>query len=719
MTLILTEKGTQAQHLSAIMDRVSDGEYGLKKGIYEGIEFLICPLSGHILQADQSPVDLYNFVPPTEILKRIPDMETDQKKKVNQRVKYVQQRFFGDIDSIILATDPDMEGCSIAKEVLDFYKLDSISDITYMDISNTSAAALKKALNRAITTKKDHLDWERFAFAAMLKSDFSLTGLAATHSINKIMKDHKTDAFYTFGTQQIRALDLVVERYRENRAFDRSKHYRIKAHTDSGVFVFADDGDTKDKRRVDGIADRLNGGRLNVVSMEKSEEEERSPKWYDGSQLGSSVAKDMKMSIQEIFSDKNSIMQGMYERGLITYIRGEAKGKMPMVDFDMYAEVAKGIAGMYGAKRLDTSLVKPYLWRKDDSKEKVNHTPCTLADIVDVTKFKGAERSVLDFAAKQILATFYPDARIVKYSAVGQSEDGLVFVCEDKETLDIGWKEIYGQKPYTLNSYAIRDIRKGDTLRIKSVEVEEYTKTPPPLFTETSLLDAIKKKGIGSESTFGEIINFILDRQKGRDGKVIRREYCRLNDKKQIIPTDKGMTFVDTFPEKLKGALKLFEGNVLKLYIDGEMDENEALKAKNKISAYLYGSVLECFKGNIVDLAKHGKEYKTYEKKEARETSLTCPLCKKHKILDKDTVFQCSGSNRVLSGTKWVEKGCSFSVFKESKKGYRYTLTEKNLSDMIENNMVQIKAYSEKSSIEKEVRLKFKDDYSGTEIITL
>lgn len=719
MTLIITEKGTQAQHLSSIMDRTSDGEFGLKKGIYEGIDFLICPLSGHVFEADQSGIDLLNFIPPNKILKRVPDESTTQKKRIHQRIKHLKQHFFGDIDSIILATDPDIEGCSIAKEVLEYYGLDVISDITYMDIHNTSESSLRKALNTALTTKKDYIDWERFAFCAMLKSDFSLTGLAITRTMNNKMKQEQVNAFYTFGTQQIRALDLVVSRYRDHQEFDRSKHYRIKAHTEKGTFVLQDDEDTKDLQRLKRVATMLEGQSIDVLEHERKGELEKSPKWYDGSHIGSRASKETKLSIQTIFSNKDSVMQMMYEKGLITYIRGEAKGKMPMIDFDMYAEIAEHIAPTYHADRLDTSLVKSYLWRKEDSKEKVNHTPCTLADRFDISKYNGTERVILDIAAKQILATFYPEAKVIKYLAIGKTTNGFVFACEDKETIDLGWKELYGMKPFILENENIRGIANGDRIRIDKVEVEEYTKTPPPLFTEATLLDEIKKKKIGSESTFGNIIDFILDRQKSSKGTKIEREYCKLNDKKQIIPTKKGMNFVDIFPEKLKESLKLFENGVLKLYIEDEIDETQALEAKNKISEHLCRNCIQCFNENMQTLSSHGLKYAKKEEKIKIETDIICPVCKEHRLIEKENVFECENRKRVKKGDKFVTEGCDFSLFKQSTKGYRYTITQNILSDLIDENIAQIKAYNIKGGFEKEVRLKFNDDFTSIELITL
>lgn len=719
MTLLITEKGTQARHISSIMDRSSDGDYGLKRGFYEGIEFLICPLSGHVFESDKANVDLLDFVPPGEILKRVPDESTNQKKNIHKRIKHLKQHFFGDIDSIILATDPDMEGCSIAKEVLEYYGLDVISDITYMDISNTSESSLRKALNTALTTKKDFIDWERFAFGAMLKSDFSLTGLAITHTMNDSMKKEQINAFYTFGTQQIRALDLVVSRYRDNKGFDRSKHYRVKAHTDKGTFILQDDGDTKDSQRLKSISEMLQGQSIDVTRYERKGELEKSPKWYDGSHIGSKAAKETKLSLQTIFSNKDSVMQMMYEKGLITYIRGEAKGKMPMVDFDMYAEIAKHIAPAYRADRLDTSLVKPYLWRKEDSKEKVNHTPCTLADRFDVSKYSGTEKVILDIAGKQILAAFYPDAKVIKYLAEGKNSSGLQFVCEDKETVDLGWKELYSEKPHALKNENIRSMVRGDTLKINKVEVEEYTKTPPPLFTEATLLDAIKKKKIGSESTFGNIIDFILDRQKSSNRKKLKREYCELNAKKQIVPTKKGESFVDIFPEKLKDSLKLFESGVLKLYIEDEIDEVEALEVKNKISDHLYKNCILHFKQNMKTLSSFGSKYTQKEERMKEETDIVCPVCRDHRLIEKDNVFECENRKYIKNGNGFKVEGCSFSLFKKSTKGWKYTLTQDTLSKLIDENIVQIKAYNIKGGYEKEVRLKFNDDFTNTEIITL
>ena len=714
MTLIITEKGKQAGYIRKLMTDVREEKYGLTRGLYEGIECLVCPLQGHVFEQDLSGIDLYNFAPPTEILKRVPQTGSSY-KKIHDRLKYVQSHYFGEVDSIILATDPDMEGCAIAKEVLEYYRFDRCGDITYMDINNTSEKALRKALDVVFRTRKDHLEWERHAFGAMLKADFSLTGKAISYTMNAYSKKQGVNVFYTFGIQQTRALDLVVKRFREHEGFDRSKHYRLKLHTPKGVFVYQDDGDTKNRTRLETLADSLRGEKLKIDQFSSEEAKVRSPKWMDGSQLGSKVSKETKISIAQIFSNKTSVMQRMYEGGLITYIRGEAKGKMPMIDFEQYADIAQHIAKFYNANRLDTSIVKPYLWRKEDSKEKVNHTPCTLADIVNIEKYTGAERSVLDHAAKQILATFYPDAVVKKYHAAGVAGDEL-FMLKDEETLDSGWQELYDIKPKTLNNKYTCDILESEHLDIEKIEVEEYTKTPPPLFTEETLMDEIKKKGIGSESTFGEIINFILDKQKGSDGKNIKREYCTVNKKKQILPTKKGMAFVDAIPDKLKNVLKLFEDGVLKLYLDGEIDEDEAIKTKNKISAILYKNIVEIFESNFDTFKAFGSQYGNYEKPQEIETPMQCPLCG-GKIIERESIYKCENYKAKKVGSVWKNDGCAFMVYKQSKKGYRYTIDQETLESMLDENIAKIKAYNEKSGIEQDVRLKFSDDYTKVELI--
>jgi len=716
MTFILTEKSTQAGYIKKLMQGVKTDKYNITTGFYEGIECIICPLQGHVFEQDKSSVNLTNFSAPTRILPRVPKTDGSY-KKVHDRLKYIQQHYFRDIDAIILATDPDMEGCAIGKETIEHYRFDTCSDITYMDINNTSEKALRKALDAAFRTKKNHIDWEREAFASMLKADFSLTGLAVTHTMNAYSKEQKVNVFYTFGTQQIRALDLVVKRYREHEGFDRSKHYRIKAHTDKGIFVYQDDGDTKEEHRVRDIAATLEGKQISITKVDKKYVSIKSPKWMDGSQLGSKVSKDTGVSISEVFSNKTSVMQRMYESGLITYIRGEAKGKMPMIDFEVYADIARAIAPMYNAGNINPSLIKPYLWRKEDSKEKVNHTPCTLADIVAVNKYDGVERSVLDHAAKQILSTFYPDPKVLRYEIAGQS-GGLSMLLKDEETAERGWQEIYDIKPKTLNNRRVGEIEESDSLEITKVEVEEYTKTPPPLFTETSLMDEIKKKGIGSESTFGEILNFILDRQTGSNKKKIIRKYCEVNKKKQIIPTKKGMAFVDAIPEELKNILTMFENGVLKLYLEKKINEDEALENKNKISNILYKKITGIFVENFQTLSAFGEAYRNYEKKETVNTGLSCPICLDGEIIEGEKVYQCSNRKVKKVGNKWKSEGCDFSVYKESKKGYIYTVTQETLEEMIDEGVAKVVIHSEKSGMEQTARLKFTDDYSKIEVIT-
>jgi DNA topoisomerase-1 len=56
------------------------------------------------------------------------------------------------------------------------------------------------------------------------------------------------------------------------------------------------------------------------------------------------------------------------------------------------------------------------------------------------------------------------------------------------------------------------DVSPGDTLEALSVEPEGHSTTPPPRFTEATLVRALEERGIGRPSTYAAILSTIIDR---------------------------------------------------------------------------------------------------------------------------------------------------------------------------------------------------------------
>ncbi|MBQ9941801.1 MAG: type I DNA topoisomerase, partial [Christensenellaceae bacterium] len=76
-------------------------------------------------------------------------------------------------------------------------------------------------------------------------------------------------------------------------------------------------------------------------------------------------------------------------------------------------------------------------------------------------------------------------------------------------------------------------MKTGDKLLAKSITPKQNFTSPPPRYTEASLVKTLEEKGIGRPSTYAPIISTIIDRQ------YVKKE------KKAILPTDLGEIVTD------------------------------------------------------------------------------------------------------------------------------------------------------------------------------
>ncbi|MDR3559770.1 MAG: DNA topoisomerase, partial [Candidatus Pacebacteria bacterium] len=81
-------------------------------------------------------------------------------------------------------------------------------------------------------------------------------------------------------------------------------------------------------------------------------------------------------------------------------------------------------------------------------------------------------------------------------------------------------------------------IEKTDELEIAKIDKEEKSTTPPPRYSEASLVKVLEENGIGRPSTYAPTISTIID-----------RKYVERNDEKRLIPLEIGLLVNDILVE--------------------------------------------------------------------------------------------------------------------------------------------------------------------------
>lgn len=709
--LVLTEKNSQVTALGKFIDLKRSGR--ASKGNYNNDEIIVFPLSGHIIDiipitTRQDDIEkLPNLPSETSLMKKgIIEAEewdnpaTKKAKENNKKIYFAFKKLLEtiNIDRIILATDLDYEGCGIAVEILQEFKLMD-HKINFMNIGNTVPKKLKEEFDLAISGK-DAVDWRAWANVSFVRGEINhCSGIDISHYLMK-----STDSMTTFGSQQTRGLKLLVDRYFEHTNFDLSKHYRIRAKTPVGIFTVDLDKDRlKEKDYVYGVFESIQHlDDMTVTKVDVKKSLKKSPNWYDGSDIGTELAEQLDKSVEELVSKDGGLLQRMYEQEKMTYPRGEALGKMPISQFEEQAEIAKAIAGHYGASRLNPELRKDYLWRDDtvegSAGEMVNHTPCTIASSeINLDTLSKDEKAVIDMSAKMLLSCFYPDNKVKTVTLICEA-DGVQLEHSSSIDVDLGWKELYGKEKRT--SSIPDGTMEGDRIIIESMKFEEYVKEPPRLFTETSFVREMKKRKIGAESTFGTHVKNILDPKRG---------YAEVKNRK-LIPTEKGIKFIELVPDSVINILSLFEEEVFKDLECGKMSLEQALKGRHKIIKQSFEKMKEAINDNpsLMEIIKSGS-------KKPEILVGTCPRCEGD-VVDRggnSKAYTCVNRKGKMIDGSWVSDGsCSFQMWKVcDTPSMKYSIGIKEAKTLMEGEEVEIEVHWKQS--DKKVKNTSKLDMDG------
>jgi DNA topoisomerase-1 len=108
--------------------------------------------------------------------------------------------------------------------------------------------------------------------------------------------------------------------------------------------------------------------------------------------------------------------------------------------------------------------------------------------------------------------------------------NGHKFVLTEKILIDPGFRVVYAYRD-DADEIITEAFKIGETLENTKLEEVAKETTPPPRYTEASLVKDLQAKNIGRPSTFATIVETILSPTRG---------YATLEEK-QIVPTSRGL----------------------------------------------------------------------------------------------------------------------------------------------------------------------------------
>ncbi|MFA5050640.1 MAG: type I DNA topoisomerase [Patescibacteria group bacterium] len=562
-----------------------------------GDEFLIESSYGHIRnlpKSNKKAIDIKaGFIPHYEI--------TKGKEDVVSKIKSLAKN----ASEVLLATDPDREGESIAWHLKETCGLKNPKRIVFHEITEN---AIKEAINhpREIDENLRQAQEARRVLDRLVGYD--LSGL--------IWK--KVRYGLSAGRVQSPALRIIMEREREIRAFIPENYWvltgEFKTEKNDKIILTCDKepADEKETNRI------LEAGRANPwhIAEIKQTEAKRSPRApFTTSTLQQTASSRLG------FSPSRTMMvaQKLYEQGLITYMRTDSviisKEALPVI----HQEIEK----TFGKKYLEPRIYKTKSKSAQEAHEAIRPTNIGL-------KNAGAneeQERLYGLIWARTISSQMTDAKMLRTKVSANiNKEGIIpnFSVVGSITVFPGWLaadvEAQGEE------VQIPKLSKGEKLELLNLESQGKQTEPPGRYTEAGLVKELEKREIGRPSTYAYIIKTINDR-----GYVTK-------DGKTLHPTDTGEVVSDF----LENNFPKYISDSFTAEMENELDEI----AEGKIK---YEKVLKDFYGPFSKDVKSKEKIDKVTNLGDADEKFKCPVC------NGPMVIKLSKTGKFLSCAKFPE----------------------------------------------------------------
>lgn len=652
-SLVIAEKPSVARDIARVLKCKKNGQ-----GTIEGERYIVTWGLGHLVTlADPEEykpewkewkMDVLPMMPKTWKLSVI----RQTAKQYNAVKSQIHRK---DVGEIIIATDAGREGELVARWILE--KAGNQKPVKRLWISSVTDWAIREGFGRL----RDGRDYQNLYDAARsrAKADW-LVGINATRALTC-----KYNAKLTCGRVQTPTLALIANREDEIRSFRPKPYYGLKVYADGICFTWQDgkSGSTRsfDPERIRRISEEIRGERLVLDSVEKKSRKTYAPGLYDLTELQREANRRFGYSAKETLN----IMQRLYEHHkVLTYPRTDSrylssdivptlKERIEACQTGPYRALARALHGKQFTA--DKRFV-------DDSKVSDHHAIIPTEQYVDLTHMTSEERKIYDLVVRRFLAVLYPPAEFEQIS-VKASVKGEHFAAKGETIREAGWRAVYDSdieeedEDDSLKNQILPELKKGQSLPVKKLEVTEGKTKPPAHYTEATLLTSMEKGGLGTVATRADIIEKLFNtfymEKKGND----------------LLITSKGRQLLELVPSDLKKPeLTARWEKELQKISDGRQKEKTFMKEieqyTNNVMQDIRTSEATFRHDNLTNrkcprcgkrmLAVNGKNSKLlvcqdrecgYRETVSRTTNARCPVCHKRMELvgkGEDQTFVCA-----------------------------------------------------------------------------
>jgi DNA topoisomerase-1 len=441
-------------------------------------------------------------------------------------------------DTLILATDPDREGEAISWHVQEVLRQKKalpakVERVTFNAITNS---AVTEAMKKPRGLDEDLID----AYKARRALDY-LVGFTLSPILWRKLPGAKSA-----GRVQSVALRLIVDREREIEIFRPQEYWQVSATFEADGQRFTArlvqlDGNKIDRLTIGNRGDAdaakavVEAGRFTVSSVETKPFSRNPPPPFTTSTLQQEAARKLGFAA----SHTMRIAQGLYEDGLITYMRTDGVDMAP----EAVSAARRAITSRYSAGYVPD---RPRQYQSKIKNAQEAHEAIRPTDFDRSRAASGDHARLYELVYNRALASQMASARLERTTV--ELTDGAgraVLRASGQVVLFPGYLALYeegrDEKADDEEGARMPALREGDAPAKNGVEATQHFTQPPPRYSEASLVKRLEELGIGRPSTYASTLQTLKD-----------RDYVRV-EKARFIPEESGRlvtAFLERFFER-------------------------------------------------------------------------------------------------------------------------------------------------------------------------
>ncbi len=490
---------------------------------YLGSDYKVLASFGHIrdLPSKDGSVDVDKDFAMTWAL------SSGGKKRLNDIITALK-----DADTLILASDPDREGEAIAWHILE--ELKARKKITGKKIERVVFHEItKSAVTEAIKNPRQIDEDLVSAYMARRALDY-LVGFTLSPVLWRKLPGAKSA-----GRVQSVALRLICDRENEIERFKPEEYWTVDVDllTDKKEVIATHlinlDGkklekfDLNNKERAMSAKAKIEAQNFAVSLVERKKTSRYPAPPFTTSTLQQEAARKLHFSAKKTMQ----IAQKLYEDGLITYMRTDAVN----LSNEAIKACRDAIEKYFGTSYLPDA---PKIYKTKSKNAQEAHEAIRPSDVLNTPKKMTAKldldaHKLYELIWKRTVACQMSAAVLDRVTIDASSEDKQILLRANGQVIAFdGFLKLYQESKDDNadeeENRILPNVTEKELLTKGEIKPEQHMTTPPPRFTEASLVKKLEELGIGRPSTYASIIAVLQE-----------RKYVKV-EKLRFIPEDRG-----------------------------------------------------------------------------------------------------------------------------------------------------------------------------------